>query len=183
MKLYVTRHGQTDWNLAEIIQGRSDIPLNDTGRKQAQMTRDVLAKERIDYIITSPLMRAKETATIINEAHQTTIFEDVRIMERGFGCFEGQGLDQVDFKHFWSIADEAMFPDCEKTSLFYARIYDFIDELKQKAADLSLLIVAHGGVSLPFYTYFNEMPQAGDMRKYMLNNCEVARYEWIVQKC
>lgn len=182
MKIYLTRHGQTDWNLAKIIQGKSDIPLNDTGRKQARITRDALANASIDAIITSPLVRAKETAAIINEAHGAEIYEDVRLEERGFGRFEGKGLDQVDFTRFWSIAEEALFPDCEKTSVFYARIYNLIDELKQKAADGSLLIVAHGGVSLPFYTYFNGMPAAGDMRKYMLNNCEVATYEWIAEK-
>lgn len=182
MKLFVTRHGQTDWNLQGIIQGKSDIPINENGRKQAQMTRDVLAKESIEYIITSPLIRAKETAAIINEPHQVPICADERLAERGFGRYEGGGLDQVDFTRFWSVDEEALFPDCEKASLFYARVYSLIDELKQKAAAASLLIVAHGGVSLPFYTYFHEMPQSGDMRKYMLNHCEVATYEWVGEK-
>lgn len=182
MKLYLTRHGQTDWNVAKIIQGKSDIPLNDTGRDQARITRDALAQDAIDYIITSPLMRARETAAIINEAHNKPIFIDPRLEERGFGRFEGKALDQVDFTHFWSIKDEALYPDCERTSAFYARVYDFIDALKEEAADLTLLIVAHGGVSLPFYTYFHGMPPAGDMRKYMLDNCEVATYEWVKEK-
>lgn len=183
MKLYITRHGQTDWNMAKIIQGKSDISLNDTGKKQAQITRDALASVPIDAIIVSPLKRAKQTAAIINEPHQAMIYEDARIEERGFGRFEGKGLDLVDFTRFWSIAEETQFPDCEKTSVFYERVYDFINECKQKAADLTLLIVAHGGVSLPFYTYFNGMPPVGDMRKYMLDNCEVATYEWVAEKC
>lgn len=65
MKLFLTRHGQTDWNIAQKIQGRTDIELNATGIRQAENTREKLLDETIDLIISSPLKRTKKTAEII----------------------------------------------------------------------------------------------------------------------
>ncbi len=176
MKLYVTRHGQTDWNEQGRIQGKIDIPLNEQGRAQARKTRDLLAHTPFDVIITSPLQRAVETATIINEAHGVKQYEDERLSERGFGTWEGASISEVDFTCFWDARYEDHFPACERTTLFYQRVHAFINELRQSERK-HVLIVAHGGVSLPFYTYFHPCPTDGDMRKYMLNNCEVASYE------
>lgn len=177
MKLYITRHGQTDWNRLRKIQGKVDIPLNEIGRSQARKTRDELADVKLDRIISSPLSRAYETAQIINEFHQLPIEKEQRVEERGFGDMEGTPIETVDFRYFWRPEHENRYPTCEKTSLFYARVHDFIEEAKIKYANETILIVAHGGVSLPFYTYFHGLPEEGDMRKYMLNNCEVTCYE------
>lgn len=176
MKLYITRHGQTEWNALGKIQGREDIPLNAVGKMQAAITRDELSHIPLQRIISSPLQRAVETAVIINEAHKLPIEMDQRIIERGFGDLEGSDLQNIDFTNFWRPEKEHLFPLCEKTSLFYQRVYACIEELIQKQEDEHILIVAHGGVSLPFYTYFHGMPEAQDMRKFMLNNCEVACY-------
>lgn len=178
MKLYITRHGQTDWNLHRIIQGKTDILLNETGRMQAQTVADMLKDTALDYIFSSPLKRAQETAEIINQYHQLTIQCDERLAERGFGDFEGTAISDFDFCGFWNQNNEAAFPSCEKTSLFFERVYGFIDECRKKYKDQTILVVAHGGVSLPFYTYAHEILNDHDMRKYMLNNCEVACYEF-----
>ena len=61
MKLYLTRHGQTDWNLKDKVQGKTDIPLNEAGIRQAHMLAEVLADTPIDLALTSPLHRAYET--------------------------------------------------------------------------------------------------------------------------
>jgi len=177
MKLYITRHGQTDWNYNNIIQGKSDIALNAAGRSQAMRIAQQLADIKIDMIFSSPLIRALETAQIINRYHSLAIICDQRIEERGFGNFEGSDLRQFNFADFWNIEKEAMFPDCEKTSVFFHRVYDFIEECKKKYDDKTILVVAHGGVSLPFYTYVHGIVNDHDMRKYMLKNCEVADYE------
>ena len=66
MKIYVMRHGQTDWNLAGKAQGRTDIELNDTGIEQAKQTKKQIDNYKIDLIICSPLKRARKTAEIIN---------------------------------------------------------------------------------------------------------------------
>ena len=103
MKLYVTRHGQTDWNLLQKIQGKADIALNDTGRKQARITRDQLQDVPFDILFVSPLKRAYETAVIINEPHRVPIVKDERIIERDFGILEGSRLKDLDFSNFWCV--------------------------------------------------------------------------------
>lgn len=65
MKLFITRHGQTDWNLRGIIQGTTDIPLNDTGRAQALTVAKVLKEEKLDAIIVSPLKRAVDRKSVV----------------------------------------------------------------------------------------------------------------------
>ena len=64
MVLYVVRHGETDWNKVKRVQGHTDIPLNEYGRHLARETAKGLKETRIDLAITSPLIRAKETAQI-----------------------------------------------------------------------------------------------------------------------
>ncbi len=177
MKLFITRHGQTDWNLRGIIQGTTDIPLNDTGRAQALTVAKELKEEKLDAIIVSPLKRAVETAEIINQWHQLPIQCDERLAERCFGDYEGTPIADFDFCGFWNQEKEANFPSCEKTSDFFLRVHSFIEECRVKYANQNVLAVAHGGVSLPFYTYFKEIENDHDMRRYMLNNCEVACYE------
>lgn len=177
MKIYITRHGETDWNAKKIIQGRTDIELNETGIIQAHKIKEDLQDIPFDRIVCSPMKRAKQTAMIINEAHKLEIVSDERVIERGFGDLEGTSLTKVDFTKFWSIKDEDLFPNSEKTSAFYERIQDFIDEVIHAKTYENILVVAHGGVSLPFYTYFKELPEGiVDMRQFMLGNCEVACY-------
>ena len=65
MRLELIRHGQTDWNSQDKLQGSSDVPLNDTGRGQALEAARVLAGAEWSAIVSSPLMRARETAQII----------------------------------------------------------------------------------------------------------------------
>lgn len=62
MLLYIVRHGETDWNKAGKVQGRTDIPLNERGRYLAEATAEGMKDVRIDFCYTSPLIRAKETA-------------------------------------------------------------------------------------------------------------------------
>ena len=66
-KLCLVRHGETDWNSLGILQGRKDIPLNDTGILQAEECRELLKSTNWDVFITSPLKRTMETAEIINK--------------------------------------------------------------------------------------------------------------------
>ena len=88
-KLLFTRHGQTEWNVLGKVQGRADIGLNEKGKQQAEETRKTLENEKIDLIICSPLLRAKQTAEIINKNRNIPIIYDDDIIERDFGEFEG----------------------------------------------------------------------------------------------
>lgn len=83
------------------MQGRADTPLNENGLIQATETKNKLLNINIDLIICSPLLRAKQTADIINENRNITIIYDDRIIERGFGELEGVKIEDIDFNSFW----------------------------------------------------------------------------------
>ena len=87
--LYITRHGETDWNHMKKIMGRCDEPLNENGIRQAYIAKEEIDKYDIDFIICSPLIRARQTAEIINEDRNLEMIIDERIIERNFGEFEG----------------------------------------------------------------------------------------------
>lgn len=89
------RHGQTDWNLQGRFHGHSDVPLNETGLSQARVAAERLSDQRIDLIISSPLIRALKTAAIIAERIQRPIRVDNGLMERTFGKFEGLVINDV----------------------------------------------------------------------------------------
>src|SRR4029078_4907654 len=95
-EICLVRHGQTDWNFQEIIQGREDIPLNEVGKKQASQSAAALQLDTWDVIISSPLIRAQETAQMISNAVGIhSILLDERFVERNFGEASGKPVSTV----------------------------------------------------------------------------------------
>ena len=96
MKLYLMRHGQTEWNRIRKLQGRTDIPLNANGRYVAELTAKGLWDIPFDVAFVSPLARARETAEIILRDRHVPIIVDERIIEVDFGRYEGKSLNLDD---------------------------------------------------------------------------------------
>ena len=95
MKFYYIRHGQTDWNLAEKMQGgQTEKDLNEKGVKQAIETREKLKNIEYDILICSPMNRAIQTAQIINEGRNVPIIIDERLRERRLGEMEGNPITE-----------------------------------------------------------------------------------------
>lgn len=175
MELYITRHGQTDGNVNKIMDGIRDIPLNETGKLQAEKARDELKDVEFDLIICSPLTRTRQTMEIININNYPVIF-DRGIIERDCGEFTGKGFDSLDRVVYWNYYANATYERAENIQDFYKRISDYLDELKVKYKDKRILLVSHGGVSRMVNCYFNGIPKDGDLRGLELNNCEVRKY-------
>ena len=176
MEILITRHGQTDWNVQEKLQGKADIELNQTGIEQAKIAKNKLENEKIDLIICSPLKRAKQTAEIINEGRNIPLIIDDRIAERDFGEFEGKNKSKFSFEDFWSYKKAENYEKAEKIQDFFERIYNFLDDIKEKYKDKRILIVAHGGVSIPFRCYFEGIPDIENLTGLGLDNCEIGKY-------
>ena len=178
MEILITRHGQTEWNVIGKVQGKADIELNDTGIKQAEETAKILENEKIDLIICSPLKRAKQTADIINKNRNIPIIYDNEIAERDFGEFEGINKADFDYDGFWSYKKDLHFNSAENIKDFYNRVYKFLNKIKENYPNKRILIVAHGGISIPVNCYFYGIPEDDDLLKLCLKNCEVAKYEF-----
>ena len=105
MKIYVTRHGQTDYNKKELMQGRSDIPLNETGMEQAHATKAKVGDVKFDAVYASPLIRAVQTASIIGDIDPSEIIKDERIIEADFGRYEAVNYYKValPMTAYWTL--------------------------------------------------------------------------------
>jgi broad specificity phosphatase PhoE len=95
MKIYVVRHGETAWNKEEVFRGRKDIPLNDTGLRQAERAGAFFSDKGVSAIHSSPLIRARETASKISEACGVSMKLDDAFIDMDFGPWEGLSLAAV----------------------------------------------------------------------------------------
>ncbi|WP_226674986.1 histidine phosphatase family protein [Rossellomorea aquimaris] len=135
------RHGQTDWNLRGKLQGQTDIPLNETGKRQAEECRDALKNHRWDVLITTSLQRAKKTAEIINGDLNLDMIEMDHFKERFFG--EGEGmLREEREKHYPAFT----FPNMESYEELVARVQTGLRDIHALYPDRKVLVVAHGAV-------------------------------------
>ena len=138
MRLYIIRHGETEWNVLKRFQGRSDIPLNDEGRRLARITAEALREVPFSRIYTSPLKRAYETAMIIKTDRDIPVIEEPRIIEIGFGEYEGLCCG----KEHYNIPDPDFMNFFEKPEAYKPpRGAEGIDELKARTADFLQEIV------------------------------------------
>ncbi|MBQ0058368.1 MAG: histidine phosphatase family protein [Lachnospiraceae bacterium] len=85
---YFVRHGQTYWNAQAIMQGQTNIPLNEVGKEQATNTREILKDVDFDIAFTSPLMRSSETAEIVLEGRDVELKIEPMVIEQAYGISE-----------------------------------------------------------------------------------------------
>lgn len=188
MKLYIIRHGETGWNKSLRLQGQTDIALNDNGRLLAQVTARALQNVSFDFCITSPLIRAKETAQIVLDGRPVSIFEDERIQEIGFGTYEGKRVkneigvitDPV-FENFFHRPAAYQPPKGGETlQEFCARVASFLKELAENPdfAQKTILISTHGAASRAMLTVIKQHDMADFWDVGVPPNCAVTIAEY-----
>jgi len=178
MKLYVIRHGQTDWNLTQRIQGMTDVELNETGLTQAEEAKQKLKEYPIDIILCSPLKRARKTAEIINQEKKLDIICDSRLVERGYGEIEGKNFESLDLRTYFDLTLNLKTSGVEPIKSLMDRVYSVLDEIKEKYKGKNVLLVTHGGTIRAINTYFNGIPEDNILQKMGYGNCEVREYEY-----
>ena len=94
-EMWLVRHGQTEWNLGNIVQGQVDIPLNETGIAQATTLAGNIADTKFDAIYSSDLIRAQQTARIIAEQLNLPVRIDPRLREIKQGIWEGHPIEEI----------------------------------------------------------------------------------------
>lgn len=154
MKLYIIRHGETDWNAKKLLQGGSETVLNENGRRLAILTGEALKGISFDKVFSSPLQRAMETARLVLGDCPLEIISEPRIREISFGIYEGKCY-HPDHMEIPSDVIDAFFHDPkhyhapeqgEEISSIIARTHAFYEELIQDDSlkDANVLISAHG---------------------------------------
>ena len=150
--LYLTRHGETDWNREGRWQGHTNISLNQTGRDQAQALARRLSGLGIAHIAASDLARARETAEIVAQhLGIRRVHIDQRLRERSFGVFEGLTREEVAtrFPNEWADYSEdrkVTPPGAEPHELVIARVKDAVLSVTEALENAGPgLVVTHGG--------------------------------------
>lgn len=156
MRLYIIRHGETDWNTAGRLQGQTDTQLNENGIRLAGITAEGMKDIPFDLCITSPLKRARQTAEIVLGDRKVPIVEDTRIREISFGSWEGLGCRAANFEIPVSLEEFDRFytdpfhfqpaDDGETVAEVCKRTREFLEELVQTPdyQDKTILIASHG---------------------------------------
>jgi uncharacterized phosphatase len=136
------RHGQTDWNRDDKLQGSSDIPLNAQGREQAHEAAGILADGGWKVVVSSPLARARETAKII--AHDLGLElgpSYPSLVERDYGPLEGQSSSETVAR--WPHRD---YPGAESLDSVVSRGLAGLARVADDFRDRDVVIVAHGTI-------------------------------------
>jgi broad specificity phosphatase PhoE len=141
MKLWLIRHGETEWSLSGAHTSRTDIPLTERGKERAARIRTYLAQRKFSLVLTSPLQRARETCRIAGYGDVAQVEENLR--EWDYGIFEGRTTadirkDQPD----WSIWDSPV-PEGEPVEHVAARAQKVIDRALETGGDVALFAHAH----------------------------------------
>lgn len=175
MKLYVTRHGQTQWTVENIVCGSTDCELIQAGINQAKELAEKVGDLGIDVIYTSPLKRAFQTAEILAEASGAPVIKDKRLTEQCYGAYEGGSRANEEFRKAWQ-----QFPSRlkggESVLQLVQRVYNFLDDINEQYHDKTVLIVGHGGVCKVIHSYFNDQSNA-EFHSFNMQNCALEQYE------
>ena len=180
--LYIMRHGRTDWNVRHKLQGRTDIPLNEEGRRMAEKAGEEYRDVPLDVCYCSPLVRAKETAEIVLRGRDILILTDDRLREMSFGEYEG-------------IENSFSIPDCPVNVIFqhpedytrsvggaetfeelFARTGEFLREVIDPLMNegKNVLIVGHGAMNLSIISRIRKLP-IKDFWTPGIVNCKMIR--------
>lgn len=152
--LYLIRHGETDSNVNGLLHGFTDVPLNATGRRQAELiAQRVSEMPHLDRIIASPLQRALHTAEAIVRVTGLPLEIHEGLREMNFGDAEGEPFERVGERYpeisyrFLDPSDlDVRYPNGESRREFFARIESTIDEIATRYLGEDLVLVSHGGL-------------------------------------
>ena len=173
--IYIIRHGQTMKNKAKLLQGRSDIPLNTDGIRQAEAASKWFCAQniRIDDVYASPLIRAVETARIIAKDIEPHIEE--RLIEMDYGPYEGMDLTNPapEILKFFSDFVHNPAPDgMEPLEAVTARLGVFLEKIRRQAQEKNILLSTHAIAMKGALEYLTPESRGSYWSKYV-GNCTI----------
>lgn len=186
LKIFLTRHGETEWNVQKISQGRKDSKLTELGVKQAELLSARLEDIDFDRIYSSISGRAVKTAEIVRGSKEMEIVKCDRLMEISLGDWEGKKFEDIKklyperLSNFWERPELYTTEDGETFYDVQVRVVEFIDDIRRKHADGNFLIVTHGITLKVIMSYFQgrsieELWEGAFMQQTCLNVVEIEK--------
>lgn len=187
MEIYIVRHGETVWNEKKLLQGRTDIELNEKGRELARITGENLKSTDFDLIYSSPLKRAYETAQLIVGERNIPIIKNDLIMEMCFGDWEGKNMsellkdDSQGFHFFFKqpqlyhpIGNGESFEElCSRASKFMT---DYVEPLATRYS--RIMVVAHGAINKAMMMHVKKHQMKDFWSGGLQQNCNVIMLDY-----
>jgi len=153
-RIYLVRHGETDWNRQGQFQGQRDIPLNAIGKQQAQQAQKLLAHVPLDFAVSSPLSRSRQTAEIILESHPEVTLEFMPdLQEISHGLWEGKFLAEVEAEFPGMLAqwhqtpEQVQMPKGENLDQVWERAGHAWQHIITRYEGQQGLVVAHDAIN------------------------------------
>ncbi|TDO92184.1 alpha-ribazole phosphatase/probable phosphoglycerate mutase [Halanaerobium saccharolyticum] len=186
-RLYLLRHGETDWNQKSIFQGQTDVDLNKKGRDQARKTAELFQEIEIDQIYSSDLKRAKNTARLIVHDKNLEIRENKQLREVSFGDWEGLSFAEIKKQYPDQVVSWQQDPihnsppAGEKLLNFKLRIEDFFKKIISRHQGDKILVVTHGGVIKVYLTAILSI-KPKNFWQFQIDNCSLTELKFYDQE-
>ncbi len=148
-RIYLVRHGTTDWNTNEIFRGRVDCPLNAKGRAEAQALAEYFRVISLNAIYSSPLARAAETAAMIAGSKALTVIADPAFTDIDFGLWQGKSISQVKeaygeiYRRWKEEPETVIFPGGESLAQMGDRAWKGFIQRVEENDGKTFLLVSH----------------------------------------
>jgi len=166
MRLYLVRHGETEFNKEFRFIGRTDVGLSENGRLQAIIVAERFSKKKIKAVYSSDMLRAVQTAEIITEPHGLNVKQVEGLREIDFGNWEGltyYEIEEMDGDHLSAWIEDPIninIPRGETWEHFESRVLKSISRIIEEEKNGEVIIVSHGGpIKLLISHYYGRDPE------------------------
>ena len=164
MKLFLIRHGQTDWNILGKYQGQTDIPLSAEGLRQAERLAQHFPSDTLDIIYASDLQRAVMTAQRLARKFSAPVKVEKALRELNFGAWEGLTYQEIaqrwpqEVEHLFGAPEKLQIPGGETFLTLQQRAMEKMREIRTENEGKNVAVVAHGAITKAILTALLHIP-------------------------
>lgn len=178
MKITVIRHGETEGNIARIVQSRTGGVLTQNGIRQAEEAANILKKDVFDAIYSSDLERCIQTTKIVSKFHPNThVSYQKQLRERHLGDYEAGSWDDVPWLDHEGDNLHVKMPNGESWEDVYNRVGMFLSWLYQKDPSSSVLLVSHGGTMKAMRAHIENITLRDAVDTTVHHNAQILRWQ------
>ena len=182
-QIILIRHGETEWNSQQRMQGHSNSDLSSVGQAQIQALGQWMKNVPFDHIYSSDSLRAKQTAEAITQFSGHELKIDLRLREKNLGVFEGLTSEEARERHpevfrlFKTAGSKYVIDEGESTQQLQDRALEIVDEIRIKHPEERVLLVTHGGFIRVVMKHSLGLSLETPTR-FLIRNTGVFRLEW-----